>query len=401
MKKIYKLGFLSLILSSVLLADSTTLGTGATATGVDSTAIGFNATADGIFATAIGENSTASNGASTALGSDATATGASATAIGDDTTAIGTQSTAIGGQSNANGHYSTAIGAGSIANGTESIASGMFSQANGVDSIAIGSNSDATADGSIAIGGNGGNNQFTDGASATGVNSVAIGTQSTATADNSVAIGANSEADEVNTVSVGSYGNERRITDVATPTNDTDATNKKYVDDEISLSASNTLSSANSYTDTQVMNAYSYTDTVFSSISMSGGISESEVDAKDQAILNSAKTYADDGDIKTLNKAKSYTDEKFDSLDKKIDSLEQSLTKELRVGVASAIALGVTPVFQNDKDNALGIGFGNYEGESAMAINYARKIASNQVLQLGTSLNAAHRAFKVGYSVSW
>lgn len=309
------------------------------------------------------------------LGISADDSGSNSISIGDYSSATQTQSTAIGGSSNATGNYSTAIGSNANASGTESIASGMFSQANGVDSIAIGSNSDATADGSIAIGGNGGNNQFTDGASATGVNSVAIGTQSTATADNSVAIGANSEADEVNTVSVGSYGNERRITDVATPINDTDATNKKYVDDEISLSASNTLSSA-----------YSYTDSVFSSISMSGGISESEVDAKDQVILNSAK---------------SYTDEKFDSLDKKIDTLEQTLTKELRVGVASAIALGVTPVFQNDKDNALGIGFGNYEGESAMAINYARKIASNQVLQLGTSLNAAHRAFKVGYSVSW
>jgi autotransporter adhesin len=309
------------------------------------------------------------------LGTSADDSGSNSVSIGDYSSATQTQSTAIGGSSNATGNYSTAIGSNANASGTESIASGMFSQANGVDSIAIGSNSDATADGSIAIGGNGGNNQFTDGASATGVNSVAIGTQSTATADNSVAIGANSEADEVNTVSVGSYGNERRITDVATPTNDTDATNKKYVDDEISLSASNTLSSA-----------YSYTDSVFSSISMSGGISESVVDAKDQAILNSAK---------------SYTDEKFDLLDKKIDTLEQTLTKELRVGVASAIALGVTPVFQNDKDNALGVGFGNYEGESAMAINYARKIASNQVLQLGTSLNAAHRAFKVGYSVSW
>eukprot|EP01029_Cantina_marsupialis_P016878 TRINITY_DN3784_c0_g1_i1.p1 TRINITY_DN3784_c0_g1~~TRINITY_DN3784_c0_g1_i1.p1 ORF type:complete len:355 (+),score=91.26 TRINITY_DN3784_c0_g1_i1:289-1353(+) len=335
------------------------------------------------------------------LGTSADDSGSNSVSIGDYSSATQTQSTAIGGSSNATGNYSTAIGSNANASGTESIASGMFSQANGVDSIAIGSNSDATADGSIAIGGNGGNNQFTDGANATGVNSVAIGTQSTATADNSVAIGANSEADEANTVSVGSYGNERRITDVATPTNDTDATNKKYVDDEISLSASNTLSSANSYTDTQVMNAYSYTDSVFSSISMSGGVSESVVDAKDQAILNSAKTYADEGDIKTLNSAKTYTDEKFDSLDNKIDTLEQTLTKELRVGVASAIALGVTPVFQNDKDNALGIGFGNYEGESAMAINYARKIASNQVLQLGTSLNAAHRAFKVGYSVSW
>ena len=248
---------------------------------------------------------------------------------------------------------------------------------------AIGQSASATGNASIAIGSS---------ASATGEGSIAIGHSASATGIDGVAIGFGSVADEDFTISVGDddIGLARRITNVGTPTKDTDATNKKYVDDEIGLSASNTLSSANSYT-----------DSVFSSISMSGGISESEVDIKDQTILNSAKTYADEGDIKTLNKAKSYTDEKYDLLDKKIDTLEQTLTKELRIGVASAIALGVTPVFQNDKDNALGVGFGNYEGESAMAINYARKIASNQVLQLGTSLNAAHRAFKVGYSVSW
>ena len=293
------------------------------------------------------------NDNNTALGVNTTATGSGSTSIGVGSLADGTSATAIGGNySTANGELSTAVGTRSTASSLNSTAVGAWAEASNGRSTALGYGSQSS-----------------------GEESTAIGAIAKATADNSIALGAYSLADEDNTVSVGRAGDERRITNVATPTNDTDATNKKYVDDEISLSASSTLSSA-----------YSYTDSVFSSISMSGGISESEVDVKDQVILNSAKTY---------------TDEKFDSLDKKIDTLEQTLTKELRVGVASAIALGVTPVFQNDKDNALGIGFGNYEGESAMAINYARKIASNQVLQLGTSLNAAHRAFKVGYSVSW
>lgn len=296
----------------------------------------------------------------------------------------------------ASGSLSIAIGNFSEATDSNSIAIGTFSSSTGLDSIAIGDGSKANTEHTIAIG------SGAISGSGTASHAIAIGQYSSATGEGSVAIGANSEANEANTVSVGSYGNERRIINVQNPHDDTDVANKRYVDNvfsslsstggsgltesEIDVKDVETLNSANSYTDTQVLNAYTYTDSVFSSISMSGGISESEVDAKDQAILNSAK---------------SYTDEKFDSLDKKIDTLEQTLTKELRVGVASAIALGVTPVFQNDKDNALGIGFGNYEGESAMAINYARKIASNQVLQLGTSLNAAHRAFKVGYSVSW
>jgi autotransporter adhesin len=44
-------------------------------------------------------------------------------------------------------------------------------------------------------------------------------------ADNSVALGANSIADEANTVSVGSAGNERRVTNVAPGVHGTDAAN--------------------------------------------------------------------------------------------------------------------------------------------------------------------------------
>ena len=47
---------------------------------------------------------------------------------------------------------------------------------------------------------------------------------------NSVALGQGSVANEANTVSVGSVGNERRITNVADPIRGTDAANKQYVD---------------------------------------------------------------------------------------------------------------------------------------------------------------------------
>lgn len=60
---------------------------------------------------------------------------------------------------------------------------------------------------------------------AAGSNSVALGAGAAATAANSVALGANSVASEANTVSVGSPGNERRITNVAPGMNPTDAVN--------------------------------------------------------------------------------------------------------------------------------------------------------------------------------
>jgi len=52
-----------------------------------------------------------------------------------------------------------------------------------------------------------------------------LGTGASATADNSVALGANSVASTANTVSVGSAGSERRITNVAAGVNPTDAVN--------------------------------------------------------------------------------------------------------------------------------------------------------------------------------
>lgn len=60
---------------------------------------------------------------------------------------------------------------------------------------------------------------------ATGKDAVAIGSNAQASGDNAIAIGANSVADEANTASVGSAGNERRVTNVAAGVNGTDAVN--------------------------------------------------------------------------------------------------------------------------------------------------------------------------------
>ncbi len=60
---------------------------------------------------------------------------------------------------------------------------------------------------------------------ASGQDAVAIGVNAAASASNSVALGANSVADEANTVSVGSAGNERRVTNVAAGVGGADAVN--------------------------------------------------------------------------------------------------------------------------------------------------------------------------------
>ena len=74
----------------------------------------------------------------------------------------------------------------------------------------------ASGDGSVAMGG---------GSVASGDRSTALGENSVASGENSVALGHGSVADEKETVSVGSDGNERRITNVRAGKRSTDAVN--------------------------------------------------------------------------------------------------------------------------------------------------------------------------------
>ncbi|WP_194270688.1 beta strand repeat-containing protein [Glaciimonas soli] len=86
-------------------------------------------------------------------------------------------------------------------------------------------------------------------ATVNGTSAVAVGAGATASNNNSVALGAGSVTTQDNSVSVGSAGNERAITNVQAGVNDTDAANVGQMNTAISNSASQTLQSANSYTD--------------------------------------------------------------------------------------------------------------------------------------------------------
>lgn len=261
------------------------------------------------------------------------------------------------------GVNATAIGDNSTATGLDSTATGEYAIATGNNSIAIGNNSNAAGNNSSAIG------SFTN-VDATTNYSIAIGTGSVVYAtdyntglpltnqDNVVSFGRTAEN--------GSIGMEitRRLINISDPINAHDAVNLNYLNNNF------------------------YTKTYIDSINSSAN---TYADTQDTIMLNESKSYADTQDRAVLNESKSYTDNK-------INSLEQTLTKDIKTATATSIALGVSPILADGNKNAIGLGFGNYEGQSAAAINYIAEINKNTHVQLGSSLNATSKGFKAGVS---
>jgi autotransporter adhesin len=234
-------------------ANDVAIGTSATATGGSSLAIGSGASVSTSGGVALGAGSVATRSAGNYVDpitgtSFATLYGAvSVGTLGGlrqiTNVAPGTQPTdavnlsqlegAIGLMSSTlSNEISNSTGApvssgGSVSNGNEWVAGNPVTYtaptASGTGSTAVGSGSVASGNGSTAIG---------DGANASGANSVALG--------------ANSVADAPNTVSVGSPGNERTISNVAPGVNGTDAVNLNQLNAGVAQ--------ANQYTDQQVNN---------------------------------------------------------------------------------------------------------------------------------------------------
>ena len=133
------------------------------------------------------------------------------------------QTVAMGESAMVGADGAVAIGADSWAHSAGSVAIGR--QAVAMSSVAIGDHSAATGTTTTAVG---------DYSWAAGNLSTAIGNQATALEINSVALGNGSIADRANTVSVGRVGAERQITNVADPTQGTDAVNLRTMMDAIS-----------------------------------------------------------------------------------------------------------------------------------------------------------------------
>jgi len=226
----------------------TAIGKNATAT-KGGTALGDYATAFGNYSMALGPYAFAGSVGSIAIGFDAMSQNEGDIAIGQGSNArgIGGGSTAIGANAVATGISSVALGAGSTASSQHSLAMGRNAQSTAENAIAFGQNAKTSDAGMIAIGANAGagNASILTNSVAVGTNAksrgaqsvaiganttsvqyaVAIGTGATATQGHSVALGADSTTDRENTVSIGSTGNQRQLTNLAAGTANTDAVN--------------------------------------------------------------------------------------------------------------------------------------------------------------------------------
>ena len=196
------------------------LGFSATATGNAATAVGFAATA-AIRSTAVGMQAAALAASSTALGQWARATAVGSVAIGgnnsSNTAAAGAQASGVGavaiaGESRAMGADSVAIGTraqarrdgdlamgvGSVADGTtgnfSAVAIGRDSSALGENAVALGNANRASGPGAVALG---------NSSAATGARALAVGDDANALATRSLSLGADSVAANSGDVALG------------------------------------------------------------------------------------------------------------------------------------------------------------------------------------------------------
>ena len=248
--------------ASVAAVNGATKGEGSVAIGANTKASGTNATAVGQASNAYGQNSFAGGQSSKALGKSSVAVGDGAIANQDSSTAIGAYSqstaagaTALGFNTRATASGTVAAGRNSKATSNNALALGNEADAQKDDTIAIGYNAQATQNRAVAFGKNakataGDTFAFGDSAKASTTNAIAFGKNANAAHAGSIALGANSATEAAvqttsatvggltfgnfagntpeSTLSIGSAGKERTITNVAAgriSNNSTDAVN--------------------------------------------------------------------------------------------------------------------------------------------------------------------------------
>jgi len=365
---------------------ATSLGSYAYAIGSSSVAIGDqavvgvlvpapNVTYNAVFGgTAIGSNSTVSADNGTALGIFSSASGLSSTTLGAFSTATDVRSTAIGASANATGIGGFAGGSLSAADGDLGVAIGSWidldedmtvegneiTRASGLESSALGAAAQALGVGSLATGAR---------SVADGINATAIGYGATATADGAIAIGAGSVADTTNTVSVGSVGNERRITNVASGT--------------LAAGSTDAVSGGQLFVTNQNVTANT---TAITTLQTSVGSQVTQISA-----LQAADTLLDTR-VDTLELIASGLDDRIDRIDDRASA-----------GTAAAVALSGAMFLPGKTFNLTG-NVGTYRGAHAAALQFGALVSDNVAINAGVAHGfnrGGKTALRAGFTIGW
>ncbi|MCD9122706.1 ESPR-type extended signal peptide-containing protein [Cupriavidus sp. UGS-1] len=191
-------------------------GVAATATANMATAIGYQARSEGASSVAIGHGANVTGASSTnsiAIGSTATVTGSDSIAIGDAARALAPNAYSFGTGATASGTNSMAMGPGATASADNASAFGPHSSATAVNATSLGNSAQAVATNSTALGTGAVANNAGDVALGRGsVTAAAVGTPDAVIGGNTYTFAGTTPT---STVSVGTPGSERTITNVA------------------------------------------------------------------------------------------------------------------------------------------------------------------------------------------
>lgn len=454
---------------------ATAVGRGSQASGVSSTAIGSRAEAIGTSATAFGSASSAAGNNSTALGQGSSSAGGNSTAVGTKANASGDGSAAIGSTAAASGVNSVAAGTGASASGATSVASGNKAAASATNAIALGNGAQAIAAHAIAAGASAvasGATSIASGLSAvaSGGQAIAIGRNATAADDFSVALGSYSTTapavgtndatvngvtysgfagnTPVATVSVGTSGQERTITNVAAGrvnATSTDAINgsqlyilandlqnKATAANSKVAAGSNIVVTPNTSTDGSttytvatspdlVVDSVTAGNTVLNNggVTISNGAAGSPVsltqsgldnggnkitnvaagtdatDAVNVSQLNSAKTEVVAGDNVTVDKTTGANGQDIYKIsantaawDSRINNRINDMEKDLRAGIAGATAIAFLQRPNEAGKSIVSAAVGGFRDQQALAVGYARNSDNNKwSIKAGVGLN--------------
>ncbi|OOH84993.1 hypothetical protein BMT54_12045, partial [Pasteurellaceae bacterium 15-036681] len=282
---------------------------------------------------------------------DSSASGAYSTAIGFRATASGNNALAVGKDSTVSGDDSLSIGTGNVVTGNNSGAIGDPSYVDGDGSYSLGNNNHITdtADNSFVVGNE--NNVTTE-------DTYVVGSRVSQTADNSVFLGNDSGYVSASDTTRGNQAHESQS--IAGQTYYYAGGAKNQVAGVVSVGNVTKDADGNQVLQTRRIQ----------------NVAPGLISARSTDAINGSQLYSA---INNINL-------KFGDVNKRMAVMDRNL----RSGIAGAVAIGSLVQAYNPSDSLLAVGGGTYRGSSAMAIGYS-KVSDNGkvILKVTGSVNDA------------
>ncbi|WP_158782795.1 YadA-like family protein [Pantoea sp. BAV 3049] len=338
----------------------------------------------------------------------------SANVFGNGSVISGSDNTVMGSHSSVTGNKSTVTGDATTVTGDNVTSSGYGNTVSGDGATVVGTNSTATsATNGIGLG---------TGTTVTDEDSIAIGTGASAS-NGAIAIGSGSIATGANSVSFGSSGNERQLTNVAAGTAGTDAVNLNQLNDGMTT----VINEAKNYTDTKIsevnetinqtsIDNRQYTDDSVNNMSTDdrqytdNSVKQMSIDDRQYTDQRSYQAEVNANNYTDLKYQQStaYTDASIYNLDNKYNARFSDLKKQigkverkLNAGIAGVTAIASIPYVAED-NFSYGIGLGNYQNGNAAAAGVQYKTSLNTNVRVNVSWDSSHNnALGVGFAGGW